>query len=224
MLSTAHTGDGNIWVRRNVKARGEWCKIMVRRPTVIHRYNVCMGGVDKSDQLIANYNNYPVAENHEVRYDWHWTNVYIINILLQINNIKGLTCANSLATSVKIKTYTDVCTYLEMWKCQIIHIDANSIFKFCQNWFIYMLVKFCCGFLPTDGGKHMIDVSVVNAFILFKDWKMKHPEVQELHFQQVKYIIFAVLSYFALLQVTWVINYVVHNRKQLDVISIHLVP
>jgi hypothetical protein len=54
MLSTAHTGDGNISVR--VKVRGEWRRIMVRWPTVVDRYNTSMGGVDKSDQLIANYN------------------------------------------------------------------------------------------------------------------------------------------------------------------------
>ena len=98
MISTAHTGEGSQWVRRRVKGQaGQWEQKVVQKPEVVHQYNIHMGGVDKSDQLIAPYN-------------------------------------------VLMKS-------MRWWKTLFFH---------------------------------MIDVAVVNSFILFQEWREQHPDVPAL--------------------------------------------
>ena len=52
MLSTAHSTNGSDDVGRKVKRGGDWQQCEIRRPDVIKQYNTCMGGVDRSDQMI----------------------------------------------------------------------------------------------------------------------------------------------------------------------------
>lgn len=98
IISTAHTGEGCRWVRRRIKGQGgQWQEKEVRKPEVVHQYNIHMGGVDKSDQLIAPYN-------------------------------------------VLMKS-------MRWWKTLFFH---------------------------------MVDLAVVNSFILFQEWREQHPDVPAL--------------------------------------------
>lgn len=56
LLTTAHGPKGATWVHRRVKEQGRWRQKLVRKPGAINDYNTYMGGVDKSDQLLARYN------------------------------------------------------------------------------------------------------------------------------------------------------------------------
>ena len=56
MCSTEYVGHVYQHARRRLKENVRWSANVVRRPDVVGQYNKYMGGVDKSDQLIASYN------------------------------------------------------------------------------------------------------------------------------------------------------------------------
>lgn len=55
-LSTIHKKANTYGhVRRRTKVNGQYRPLHVRQPKIVQHYNKCMGGVDKSDQLIGKY-------------------------------------------------------------------------------------------------------------------------------------------------------------------------
>ncbi|XP_055888603.1 piggyBac transposable element-derived protein 3-like isoform X1 [Biomphalaria glabrata] len=56
VMSNFMTANGYSFVKRRTKINGEYRELLVKQPSIIKEYNVYMGGVDKSDQLINKYN------------------------------------------------------------------------------------------------------------------------------------------------------------------------
>ncbi|XP_066928515.1 uncharacterized protein [Clytia hemisphaerica] len=50
------TIDSFVEVERKTKVNDKYCKVTVRQPQCVQRYNPYMNGVDKSDQLLAKFN------------------------------------------------------------------------------------------------------------------------------------------------------------------------
>lgn len=55
MMSTAHTANKFVLLKRRKKVGNSWTEISVKKPMLIHEYNKGMLGVDKSNQLIGSY-------------------------------------------------------------------------------------------------------------------------------------------------------------------------
>lgn len=53
IISTIDVANDYIDASRQVRINGSWERVDVKKPLVINRYNTCMNGVDKSDQLLA---------------------------------------------------------------------------------------------------------------------------------------------------------------------------
>lgn len=57
LMSTIHTAAGTATATRRCKENGQFRNLDVRMPELIRDYNMSMGGVDKSDQLINKYHS-----------------------------------------------------------------------------------------------------------------------------------------------------------------------
>ena len=79
LLFTADTAGGFTWVRRRVKEQGTWCQKFVRKPTVVDNYNRYMAGVDRSDQLIAQYNVLIISMRWWKTLFFHLIDIAVVN-------------------------------------------------------------------------------------------------------------------------------------------------
>ena len=79
MLSSFHSASDYGYCRRRVKEGGQFHRKIVKQPKVVQDYNAHMGGVDRSDQLLSNYDILRKTTKYWKTLFFHFIDIAIIN-------------------------------------------------------------------------------------------------------------------------------------------------
>ncbi|XP_041460062.1 piggyBac transposable element-derived protein 4-like [Lytechinus variegatus] len=90
VMSSYHPGNKNTHCTRNTRANGEHKEIKVKQPIAFAAYNKYMGGVDKSDQLIGNYNVLRKTNKYWKTLFYHMVDIAVVNSYILFCEMKKL--------------------------------------------------------------------------------------------------------------------------------------
>lgn len=85
LLSTAYPGHSEATVTRTTRVSGEVQKVAVPIPIAVAKYNISMGGVDKSDQLLSYHNVLRRTVRYWKTLFYHGIDVAVVNSFVLYN-------------------------------------------------------------------------------------------------------------------------------------------
>ncbi|XP_063958469.1 piggyBac transposable element-derived protein 4-like [Lytechinus pictus] len=89
MISSFHDANDFEYCRRRVKERGQFHRKLVRQPMAVRDYNSYMGGVDRSDQLLSNYDILRKTVKYWKTLFFHFVDIAIINSFILFQDWRG---------------------------------------------------------------------------------------------------------------------------------------
>ena len=79
VMSSFHAGHEHTTTKRNTRVNGERKVKIIQQPNAVHQYNQYMGGVDRSDQLIGNYNVLRKTNKYWKTLFFHLLDIAVVN-------------------------------------------------------------------------------------------------------------------------------------------------